>query len=63
VGRRVGDRLLHCRSSSFSSSAICRRRAGGNPPTGGRCRVPQTKRKAADPGFGFRGLEEDQLSG
>jgi hypothetical protein len=26
-------------------------------------RGPQTKKKAADPGFGFRGLEEDQLSG
>ena len=46
VGRRVIDGLHHCRSSSYSSSAT----AGGEPPTGGRGRVPRTKRKAADPG-------------
>ena len=47
VGRRAVDRLLHCRSSSYSSSAT----AGGGPPTGGRCRGAAEKEK----GRGSRG--------
>ena len=41
VGRRAVDRLLHCRSSSYSSSAT----AGGGPPTGGRGRGAAEKQK------------------